>query len=267
MSTFSWRRLGATLCMSLVLGGMTLALLSQAGSVQASPKQKTILSVATVSFEWESGYSFQHGWLCYGTPLYLHCTQHWVWKHGRLISENPTWVPSEALPVPPKPRPVVKPPSPQHHTSSAPSVPVSQITSVWGVPAGDFCPTEARTIPANVHLWMVPSGCMGGVFTPNRWAYYQPATAFGWCNWWPEALMHVAYVTVLHAHSVPRAHAIVYWPPWLNGGVTGHYGYVEAVGHGWLLTSEMNMYWRGGGFGKVVFVYRPILSGMVFYYN
>lgn len=258
MNTFSWRRLGVTLCTSLALGAMTLALLSQAGPAQAASAQK---AVASISFEWESGYSIQQGWLCYGTPLYLHCTQHWVWKHGRLISLNPAWVPSEPLPIHAAPRPIHKPPKPQHRASPATFVPTA-----FGVPAGDFCPTEPRTIPANVHLWMVPPGCMGGVFTPNRWAYYQPATAFGWCNWWPEALLHIAFVTVLRPHSVPRAHAVVYWPPWLNGGVTGHYGYVEAVGHGWLLTSEMNMYWRGGGFGKVVFVYRPILSGMVFYY-
>ena len=41
------------------------------------------------------GYSVQGSWLCYGwSNGTFHCTQRWHRGGGRLVSDNPAWVPS-----------------------------------------------------------------------------------------------------------------------------------------------------------------------------
>src|SRR5690349_4231937 len=50
---------------------------------------------ASSGLHYTRGYSVQGSWLCYGwsTGTY-HCTQHWHRSGGRLISDNPSWVPT-----------------------------------------------------------------------------------------------------------------------------------------------------------------------------
>ncbi len=51
---------------------------------------------SAASFRYQAGYSLQSGWLCYGwSNGALHCTQRWHRDaSGKLISDNPAWVPN-----------------------------------------------------------------------------------------------------------------------------------------------------------------------------
>ena len=81
---------------------------------------------------------------------------------------------------------------------------------------------------------------------------------FGWCNWWPEALLRNVHVLDWPGHAAPRVGYPVWYAP-QPGQHLGHYAYVESIGSGknagWLLISEMNMYWRGGGWAAVDYRY------------
>jgi hypothetical protein len=61
---------------------------------------------------------------------------------------------------------------------------------------------------------------------------------------------------------------VVYAPFDHGASSGGHYGHVEAVSPDgrWILTSEMNFYWRGGGFGKVIYRYVDVDAGTSFIY-
>lgn len=123
--------------------------------------------------------------------------------------------------------------------------------------------------PSSFGLWTVPAGCYGGIYTPNPASYpYDPRT-FGWCDWWPEAL-RPGILESRHRGSVAVAGAAVFFPGGLYGADSvGHYAFVVAVdaaNPGWMLISEMNFSWRGGGFGRVDYRYVPVGSGEVFYY-
>lgn len=89
--------------LSFVVGALAiLGMLAAAAPIHA----------AGVQFQWRRGYSVQHGWLCYGTPHWLHCTHHWTQRGGKFISFNPRWVPSQSTRVvrraaPPAPKPPV----------------------------------------------------------------------------------------------------------------------------------------------------------------
>ena len=62
----------------------------------------------------------------------------------------------------------------------------------------------------------------------------------------------------LHWLGDPRVGATIrYAPGVLGAGGGGHVGHVVAVyTSGWILSSEMNFYWRGGGAGKVIVAQR-----------
>ena len=154
---------------------------------------------------------------------------------------------------------------------SAPAVPQSQTLAVTSsapasaapaqgaLPAGEPC-TDDRSIVWTVPVsrWAVPPGCFGGVYSPNPNNFLvngHVIPGFGWCNWWPEALLRDPNAIFRPGHSAPRVGVPVYWAP-QPGDKTGHYGFVESIGpNGWILISEMNMYWRGAGWAKVDYRY------------
>ncbi len=76
--------------MALALGG-AVALGLFATQASAAP-------VAHASGSWlyyQHGYYLDDGWLCYGwNDGAYHCTHHWHWSNGRLISDNVAWVPN-----------------------------------------------------------------------------------------------------------------------------------------------------------------------------
>lgn len=123
------------------------------------------------------------------------------------------------------------------------------------------------TVPVN--SWSVPPGCFGGIFSVNPWGYSDSAAiigVYGWCNWWPEAITGNPAATQGAWHSSPWVGAVIHFAPGDQGaGSGGHWGYVESIGpNGWILISEMNMYWRGGGWQKVDYRYVQVNAGTSF---
>jgi hypothetical protein len=143
--------------------------------------------------------------------------------------------------------------SPSGGTSS-PSTPVS-----GALPAGEPCTADRSivwTVP--VSRWAIPPGCFGGVYFPNPNNFRvngQIIPGFGWCNWWPEALLRDPHAIDRPGHKTPRVGVPVFYAP-QPGERVGHYAFVESIGpNGWILISEMNMYWRGAGWQKVDYRY------------
>jgi LysM repeat protein len=139
------------------------------------------------------------------------------------------------------------------------NAPVALPPGIW---AGEPCTADRSivwTIP--VSRWAVPPGCFGLIYHPNPRDYMvngQMIGAFGWCNWWPEALLRNPNVLNWPGHAAPRVGFPVWYAP-QYGEHLGHYAFVESIGSGvnsgWLLISEMNMYWRGGGWAAVDYRY------------
>lgn len=92
--------------------------------------------------------------------------------------------------------------------------------------------------------------------------------AFGQCTWWAqdtrrdENLMHmgnaqfwaaVARSRGYYVSSTPKPGATVVFQPGVQGaGGAGHVAHVVKIyPDGWILISEMNFYWNGGGWGRV----------------
>ncbi|HEY7985059.1 MAG TPA: CHAP domain-containing protein [Ktedonobacterales bacterium] len=144
--------------------------------------------------------------------------------------------------------------------------------------------TVARPV-ASVPVSYNPSGGYG-LWTPPPGlpAYYlsdyagDPYSGFwGYCTWYAqykrmdEHLMVLgnagqwAYTAAAHGlrtGTVPVAGATAVY----QGGL-GHVAHVEKVlGGGWFLVSEMNMYWNGGGFGRVSWRYSFAGPGVTFVY-
>lgn len=197
------------------------------------------------------GYSVQGSWLCYGWPGYYHCTQQWRWEHGHPVSLRPDFVPNRPLQSDPVARALGGNP-------------------VQSGVAGQPCRARV-SFPARISQWTVPSGCYAEIYRPNP-ANYVSRPSYGWCNWWPEVL-HSAFsgYDALHqpGHATPRVGAVVYFAPYVQGASSaGHYAQVVAIAPGgyWLLVTEMNFYWRGGGWAKVDYRYIHVGSGVSFRY-
>ena len=148
---------------------------------------------------------------------------------------------------------------------SAPYIPppaVAQLSLPAGIWAGEPCTADRSivwTVP--VSRWAVPPGCFGLIYHPNPLNYMvngQVIPGFGWCNWWPEALMRNPNALNYPGHGIPRVGYPVFYVP-QPGQSVGHYAFVESIGYGvntgWILISEMNMYWRGGGWAAVDYRY------------
>lgn len=139
------------------------------------------------------------------------------------------------------------------------NAPVALPPGIW---AGEPCTADRSivwTVP--VSRWAVPPGCFGLIYHPNPLDYEvngHEIGGFGWCNWWPEALLRNPNVLNWPGHATPRVGYPVWYAP-QPGQYLGHYAFVESIGSGvnagWLLISEMNMYWRGGGWAAVDYRY------------
>lgn len=123
---------------------------------------------------------------------------------------------------------------------------------------------------AHLSAWAIPPGCYGTAYSANAHNYpFRPE--FGWCSWWAEET-HLQYsgYTALHlpAHSTPIIGSVVRFAPGVAGASReGHYaGEVIAISGQWLLISEMNMSWRGGGFARISYRYIYLQQGITFLY-
>jgi hypothetical protein len=73
---------------ALIVAGALAATLS--GAAVAAPVQ-----AHGASLQYHRGYQVEGSWLCYGWPNgAYHCTQHWHRSGGKLVSDNPAWVPN-----------------------------------------------------------------------------------------------------------------------------------------------------------------------------
>lgn len=164
-----------------------------------------------------------------------------------------------------------KPTNPPPPVSAPPaSVPVAS-GSVRGVTTNQPCQSTTYFV-ANINEWAVPPGCFGAIYTPSV-AAYGARPDYGYCNWWPEAL-NPTHPDILSGgeytrSSVPVPGAVVWEAPGTQGASAGgHYAQVVAVAPGgyWVLITEMNFYWRGGGYGKVDYRYIHVGAGVTFIY-
>ncbi|HEY7835246.1 MAG TPA: CHAP domain-containing protein [Ktedonobacterales bacterium] len=134
---------------------------------------------------------------------------------------------------------------------------------------GDPC-AGSRAIVWTIAVWQwaVPAGCFGGIYTVNPYAYGVETSDYGWCAWWAVAMTHNNNALNLPRHSAPRVGAVMWFAPGNQGaGSDGHWAYVESIGpNGWLLISEMNDDWRGGGWARINYRYVRVTSGNAFLY-
>ena len=215
-------------------------------------------SHAASAVHYVKGYSIQGRWLCYGWTTYYHCTQHWRRENGRVVSLTgfvPNGLPGASAGVAAR--------------VSASSAVVPRVGTV-GDTSGQPC-HSAITFPARITQWTIPSGCYAGIYRPNP-ANYVKRPSYGYCNWWPEVLSpHYSGSAVLHlaSHSAPRVGATVFFAGGVQGASRdGHYARVVAIAPGgyWVLVTEMNFTWRGGGFARVDYRFIHVGSGVSFRY-
>jgi hypothetical protein len=247
-----------TLRRALILSGVlglsaVAATLGSGATAHASP-----------GLRYASGYSVQNGWLCYGFANgAYHCTQHWHRSNGRLVSDNPGWVPNAgggtggAAPVEVSNRAVI-------------SAPVSHTGVQGSTSAGEPC-RSTDFFNGRPSQWQVPPSCYAGIYAVNPANYvYRPG--FGWCNWWPE-VMNPGRPNLLSGNyrrgSTPAVGATVVFSGGVQGASSeGHYARVVAIypGGQWMLISEMNFFWRGGGWQRVSYRYIHTGAGVSFIY-
>jgi hypothetical protein len=100
---------------------------------------------------YQRGYYVDNGWLCYGwSNGVYHCTHSWHRAGGRLISDNPAWVPNYgyAATVKPATSRTVKHSAPRKTTSRAATVPSAPVTggSVPSMIEGVFGPYAGEAL-------------------------------------------------------------------------------------------------------------------------
>jgi hypothetical protein len=245
---------------------------------------------AAAGLTYQPGYSVQGTWLCLGwSSGAYHCTQHWYRdSSGNFVSLNPAWVPTSTGATGTQTSAQTSTGRDgdgdfDHDTSDgpaaaapAPTTSTAPVTYSGGSGVGlapEPCSPNVPSTVWSVAYWQpgaVPPGCYGGVFGINPANYtYRPY--FGECNWWVEVVRPdepgMPFASNFAHMSTPRVGGTVYYYPGVDGaGSTGHYGHIESVSPNgqWLLTSEMNFYWRGGGFGMVVYRYVQVTGGMYF---
>lgn len=248
-------------------GGIVRVAVALAGvvglSVVATQLTPTPQVHASSWLHYQRGTYVDNGWLCYGwSNGSYHCTQHWHRSGGRLISDNPAWVPNYG---------------------SSGSAPSSTLTHA----AGQGAPAPSRSVQAANSAgepcrssqyfsgmpsqWQVPPSCYAGIYSINPRNYVY-RSGFGWCNWWPE-VMNPSRPDLLWGRyprgTTPRPGATVVFAPGVQGASSGgHYARVVAIypGGQWFLVSEMNFYWRGGGFARVSYRYVHTGGGISFIY-
>lgn len=254
-------------------GGLAALAAVALPSMTAAP-----VAQAASRFTYRYGLSVQRGWLCRGWANgTLHCTHHWYRdRYGNLISLSQAWVPTGGATSGSTSRSRAG-----SHSSRAGSFSRASSVSYSGggrgvglapEPCSPNVPSSVWTAVNFTRPGAIPPGCYGGVYNINP-AHYVYRPYFGECNWWIEVLRPdeptMPWSGNYARGMAPRVGATVHYAPGDHGaGPTGHWGHVESVSPDgrWILTSEMNFYWRGGGFGKVVYRYVNIDSGMYFIY-
>lgn len=168
---------------------------------------------------------------------------------------------ARAVSVALRPIPTVAPQAQQQTTAT------DQAPNTVGQP----CHDSYMFVP-NISQWTTPPGCYANIFTPDRTQYSAPST-FGYCNWWVEALhpnqQDILYGTEYARSTTPIVGSAMWFPPNEQGASSaGHWAQVVAIGpdHYWLLITEMNFGWRGGGFGKVDYRYVHVDPGAGIFY-
>lgn len=247
-----------------VLVRSALALVGVAGlsvfAMQANPS--TSQAHAASAFYYQRGYYLDNGWFCYGwSNGAYHCTIHWHrTSSGQLVSDNPAWVPN---------RGGVTTTLAARSTAANPAPRATASPSSSTATAGQPCHSSIMFI-ANISQWAVPPSCYGYIYAPNPANYvYRPG--FGWCNWWPEVLhpnqRDILYGSEYRRSSVPTVGAAVYFAPGNQGASSGgHFAQVVGIAPGghWVLVTEMNFTWRGGGWQKVDYRYIHVGPGVTF---
>ena len=142
--------------------------------------------------------------------------------------------------------------------------------SYYGTATGGLPCQDSYIFVPNINQWTVPPGCYANIYYPDRTIYHASST-FGYCNWWVQAL-HPNQPDILSGSeytrtSTPIAGAAVWFNPNVQGaGSDGHWAQAVAVSSDgyWVLITEMNFAWRGGGFGRVDFRYIHVGAGVYF---
>lgn len=214
------------------------------------------------TFNYSRGYSLQGGWLCYGwSDGALHCTEGWYSSGGRLISENPSWVPNVS--------------------SSAGASARSTYTATY-TRSGSASTGSSGTggAPAGIGAWVYTGH---PAYAMSDFAGDPYAGSFGSCTWYAwyrrqgESLMQLgnaaqwAYNASAHGlatGTAPEVGATAVFQAGVQGASgLGHAAHVEAVyGGGWFLVSEMAFTWNGGGWGRVSYRYAHTGAGVSFIY-
>jgi hypothetical protein len=140
----------------------------------------------------------------------------------------------------------------------------------YGTATGGLPCQDSYIFVPKISQWTVPPGCYANIYYPNRTIYHASST-FGYCNWWVQAL-HPNQPDILYGKeytrtSTPIAGAAVWFNPNVQGaGSDGHWAQAVAVSSDgyWVLITEMNFSWRGGGFGRVDFRYIHAGAGVYF---
>lgn len=124
----------------------------------------------------------------------------------------------------------------------------------------------------NISQWTVPPGCYANIFVPNR-ANYVQAASWGYCNWWVE-VTHPNAPNITYGNyqrgTTPVAGAAIFFDGGEQGAdPAGHWAEAVAVSpdHYWVLISEMNFAWRGGGFGRIDYRYIHVSPHVHFLYG
>lgn len=163
-----------------------------------------------------------------------------------VLSSNP-------IPVPPTPTPIPPTPTPRPASPPPPSGPYSSSTPPPGY--NSFAMTEPSPDP-----W---AGSWGQC---TWWTAYKRQdenfSGFGNALNWANAAQAAGYTVT----ATPAANATVVFAPGVQGASSlGHVSHVEQVlTGGWVLVSEMNFFWNGGGFARVDYRYVYAGSGVWF---
>lgn len=125
---------------------------------------------------------------------------------------------------------------------------------------------------SNISQWTVPPGCYANIYVPNP-ANYVKAASWGYCNWWVE-VTHPNTPNITYGNfprgTTPVAGAAIFFDGGEQGAdPAGHWAEAVAVSpnHYWVLISEMNFAWRGGGFGKIDYRYIHVSPYVHFVYG
>ncbi len=162
-------------------------------------------------------------------------------------------------------------------TAAPTNTPVPQkpiAAPIWLGPDTVGQPCHSATLWApNVGLWTVPPDCYGTIYPIDPSQYPPVDSTFGYCNWWVNELhrdkANLLYGSQYRRGSAPAAGAAIYFAGLVQGaGASGHFAQVVAIApdHYWMLITEMNFAWRGGGFGKVDYRYAHVGPGVTFIY-